>query len=136
MNTAIDPPALQPVRTGRRSVGRLGYRAEDILAQHIENLGDADQDRDPPRVDLPDDLMRVVAAHEDDNTRQHRRDECRHRLSEHMAEREKVQKANRLERLGVFLVLLHLALDRHDVGENVPVLDDYAFRFRRRAGGE
>ena len=46
-----------------------------------------------------DDLPRVVAAHEHDDARQHRRNEGRHRLAEHVAERQQVQEPNRKERL-------------------------------------
>ena len=87
-------------------------------------------------LDLPDDVVRVVAAREDDVPRQHRRHERRHRLAEHVAERQQVQEADRLERPRVLPVLRDLALDRDDVREDVAVRDDDALRLGGRAGRE
>ena len=120
----------------RACVGRPGDARSDVLAQHIQDLRDRHQHRHAPRLDLLDDLARVVSAHEDDDAGQHRRNERRHGLAEHVAERQQVQEANREERRRPFPVLQHLAFDRHDVGEHVAVRDDHAFRFGCRARRE
>ena len=41
-----------------------------------------------------------------------------------------------LERLRVFLIFLHLALNRDHVGEDIFVLNDHTFRLGRGAGGK
>ena len=64
----------------------------------------------PPRVDLPNDLVRIVAAHEHNHSREHRRDERGHRLSEHMTQGQQIEESNRTERAGVFPIFLHLAM--------------------------
>jgi hypothetical protein len=50
-----------------------------------------------------------------------------------VAQRQQVQESERQERLRVLLVLRHLALNRHDVGEDVAVGDDDALGICRRA---
>ena len=107
-----------------------------MLAQHVEDLRHADEHRHAARFDLRDDVHGVVAAHEHNDARQHRRHEGRHRLAEHVAERKQVQKAQREKRLAPLAVLQHLALDRHRVREHVAVRDDDALGFSRRARRE
>ena len=75
-----------------------GRDADDVIAQHLEDLRHAHEHRDPPRPDLPDDVVGRVAAREDDHAGQHRRHEGRHRLPEHVAERQQVQEPDRQER--------------------------------------
>jgi hypothetical protein len=104
-----------------------------MLAQDVEDLRHADEHRNPAALDLRHDLGRVVAAHENHDPGQHRRDECRHRLPEHVAQRQEVQKAEREERPAPLPILQDLAFDRHDIGEDVPVSDDHALRLRRCA---
>ena len=66
----------------------------------------------------------------------HRRNVGRHRLAEHVAERQQVDEAQRMERPRVPPVLHHLALDRDDVRQDVAVADDDALRLGRGAGRE
>ena len=113
-----------------------GSDALDVLAQHVEHLRHADEHRDAPRLDLTEDLGRAVAVREDDRAVEHRRHERRHRLPEHVAERQQVQEPDRMERPLVLPVLRDLALDRDDVREDVAVRDRHALRIGRRAGGE
>ncbi len=113
-----------------------GASAQHVLAQHVENLRHRHQHRDAPALDLRDDVARVVAAHEDDDARQHRRDEGRHRLAEHVAERQQVQEAQREERRAPLAVLQDLAFDRHDVRQHVAVGDDDALGLGGRARRE
>ena len=68
--------------------------------------------------------------------RQHRRHERPHRLSEHVAERQQIEEADRQKRPGPLPVLRDLPLDRHDVGEDVPVGDDDALGVGGGAGRE
>ena len=51
-----------------------------------------------PFPDAAHDVVRVEAAHEDDGAVDERRDVRRHRLAEHVAERQQVQEADRQER--------------------------------------
>ena len=107
-----------------------------MLAQDVEDFRHADEHRDPPCLDLRDDVRRVVAAHEHDRAGQHGGNEGRHGLSEQVAERKEIQEAKRKERPAPLSILQNLALDRHDVREDVPVGDDDAFRLSGCAGGE
>ena len=66
----------------------------------------------------------------------HRRNERRHGLSEHVAQRQQVEKSDGRERAGVAEVFLHLIFDRNNVGQNVPMRDDDALGLGGGAGGE
>ena len=140
VHAAIPPPPRGGMHP--RLVPRIADRSQrripgdHVVAQHLEHLRHADHDRDAPGADLPDDVGRGQAAREDHHAGQHRRDERRHRLAEHVAERQQVQKTDRRERSRVPAVLRDLALDRDDVREDVPVGEDHPFRFRGRAGRE
>ena len=59
-----------------------------------------------------------------------------HELAEDVAERQRVQKVERVEDALVLQVLLHLALDGVEAGEHVAVGVDDAFGFGGGAGGE
>src|SRR5437764_13840487 len=107
-----------------------------MFAQDFQNLRDRNQDGDAARVDLADDLFRTVARHEDDDAREHGRDEGGHGLAEHMAEREKVQETDGEKGAAVFEIFLDFALHRDDVGDDVAVGDDDAFGLGGGAGGE
>ena len=135
MHGAIPPPARRPVHL-RRRLGRLRRHAHEMVPQDLEDLGHAHQHRHAPIVDLPDDVVGRVAAREHHEAGQHRRDERSHRLSEHVAERQEVEESNREKRPGPLAVLRDLPLDRHDVGEEVPVGDDHALRVGSGAGRE
>jgi hypothetical protein len=97
MDLPVAPPAqrdvlflarrLQPLR-GPERPRHFRIHAQHVVLQHVEDLRHGNKDRHLPPFDLFDDLHRVVAAHEDHRTRQHRRDERRHRLAEHMAQRQ------------------------------------------------
>ena len=120
--------------SGRR---RLPARRRSTCSRSTSRIFGTDTSTEiAPRLDLRDDLARVVAAHEDHDARQHRRDERRHRLAEHVAERQQVQEAQRKERRAPLAVLEHLALDRDDVRQHVAVGDDDALRLGGRARGE
>jgi hypothetical protein len=111
---------------------RVGAR--NVFAQYLENLGHRHEHRHAPRFDLPGDVGRIEAAHEDHRTREHRRDECGHRLTEHVTERQQVEEPQWKERPSPLAVLQHLAFDRDDVREDVAMGDDDALRVSRRAG--
>ena len=83
-----------PVHAWRWRLVAFGHDPPNVLAQHLEHLRHADQDRNPPGPDLRDDVLRSKAAGEDDRSGQHRRHERRHGLSEHVAERQKIQEAD------------------------------------------
>ena len=107
-----------------------------MLPQHVQDLRDRHEDRDLPGPDLVDDVARVVAPHEHDDPGQHRRNEGRHGLAEHVAERQQVEEPDRAEWFRVAAVLDHLAFHRNDVREDVTVGDHDALRFGRRPGRE
>ena len=107
-----------------------------VLAQDFENLRHRHQHRDAARADLAQDFVRIESAHEDDHARQHRRNERRHGLAEHVAQRQQIEETDGRERARVAQVLLDLAFHRNNVGQNVPVRDDDALGFGRGAGGE
>jgi hypothetical protein len=81
-------------------------------------------------------VVRIEAAREDDHAVDHRGDAGGHGLPEHVAEREQIEESERMERLGVLPILHHLAFDRDDVRQHVPVADDDAFGLGRRARRE
>ena len=132
----VAPPAPRDVQRLFRGGGGLGHQMRDVVAQHVQDLRHADEDRHAAGPDLPDDAGRVVAAHEDGDALQHRRHEGRHRLAEHVAERQQVQEAERKEGAPVPRVLPDLALHRHDVGQHVRVRDPDAPGLGRGAGRE
>jgi hypothetical protein len=135
MDAAVLPPSPGPVHR-RRGIRSLGGDAQHVLFQHLENFGHAHQDRDPAAADLADDVLGCVASGEHDDAGEHRRDERRHRLAEHVTERKEIEKPERQERLRPLLVLRHLVLDRHDVGEDVAMADHDPLRLGGRAGGK
>ncbi len=128
VRAAIPPPAPREVLFARRRLGRLGRRPQHVLAQHVEDLRHRHQHGHAARLDLPHDVVRVEAAHEHDRARQQRRDEGRHRLAEHVAQRQQVEEPDGRKRPRVLPVLHDLVLDRHDVGQDVAMRDDHAFR--------
>ena len=135
MNPAEMPPAPHPVPRRARA-RRLRRDAQHVLAQDIEDLRYRHDDGDPPLLHLRDDVDRVVAAHEHDDAAEHRRDECRHRLPEHVAERQQIQKAERIKRRAPLPILQDFFFDGDDVREDVAMRDDDALRLGRRARGE
>ena len=75
----------------------------------------------------------VLAALEDHRAGEHRRNEDRHRLTEHVAQRQQVEKAYRREGRAYLRYFSTSLLDGHDVGQNVAVRDDNALGLGRRA---
>ena len=148
VDLAVLPPAdqeMSPARLNRtapltakatvvrRSLWRRRKGSRDhIFAQHVEDLRHGHEHRNASRFDLRNDVDRAVAAHEDDHAGNHRRNERGHRLTEHVAERQQVQKAQRIEGSSPFPMFVNLALHRNDVRQDVAVRDDDAFRLRRR----
>ena len=94
--------ALQAERRapGRRSLARR--RGAQHVLRSTSRIFGTDTSTDTRRgPDLVDDVARVVAAHEHDDAGQHRRNERRHRLAEHVAERQQVEEPDRAERFRV-----------------------------------
>ena len=93
-----------------------------VVTQHLEHLGDANQHRDSSGPDLAHDVGRVVTPHEHRHARQHRWDERGHGLTEHVAERQQVEKtqAGRTD-ARTCPVLEDLPLDGNDIGQDVVV---------------
>src|SRR5579871_4627409 len=108
----------------------------DVLAQDLENLRNRHKDRDAARMDLPDDLVGIETAHEDHDAWEHGRNEGRHGLAEHVAERQQVQETDREEGPPITAILQDFALHGNDVGEDVAVRDDDAFGFGGGTGGK
>ena len=128
--------ALQPGRLYLAGLFRRRRASQYMFAEHIEDLWDGDEYRNPAALHLVGDVAGVVAAHEDHRTGQHRRNERGHGLPEHVAERQQVQEPERAERFRVLAVLQHLAFDRDDVRKDVPVRDHHALRLGRGARRE
>ncbi len=115
---------------------RFRNLAQHVLLEHFEHLRHADEHRDAALADLTHDVVRCVAARKDDHPFEHRRHEGRHGLAEHVAERQQIEKPDRLERTNVSPVLRHLAFDRHDVREDVAMCQHHALGLRRRTRRE
>ena len=117
------PPAWNRDARGRR-LARFRPRTRRMVAQDVENLRHADEDRNSPRLDQPLDVVRVETAGEDDGPAHHRGNVGGHRLPEHMAEGQKIEKSQRVKRTRVLPVFQNLALDGNDVREHIAVADD------------
>ena len=87
-------------------------------------------------MDQVDRVARAVSRHEVDFARDNGRDECGHRLSEQMAQRQQIQKPDGRERAHVFPIFLDAFVDRFQVREDVAMRDGDAFRVASRAGSE
>ncbi len=61
VDAAVLPPALHPVHRDRE-VGRFGRDPQNVLSQHVQHLGHADQDRDAALANLPDDIFGRVGS--------------------------------------------------------------------------
>ena len=81
-------------------------------------------------------LGRIQRVLKDDGRRQQLRQKDAEELSEDVAERQQVEKAQRMKDALVLQILADLALQRLQVGQDVAVRDDDAARLGRRAGGE
>ena len=62
--------------------GHAGAGAGDVFLEDFEDLRHGDEHGDAPFPDLPDNLLRVLAALEDDDAVQHGRDEDGHGLAD------------------------------------------------------
>ena len=69
-------------------------------------------------------------------TAQKLRDEDAHKLSKDVAQRDEIQKANRMKESLPLNVLCDLSFERQQVGEQITMREQHAFRCRGRAGGE
>ena len=136
MNAAESPPAQRPMPASLRCGGGFREAMHHEIAQHFEDFRHGDHRGNFSRLDLPSDLLRAGSGHEDDGNGNQRRDEQRERLTEQMAQRKKIQDAQRLEWSGVFLILGDLARDGLQIRQQVAMGDDDAFRLGRGAGGE
>ena len=85
VDSPVAPPTSGHIRGVRRRLGHLRGNLQHVLSQHIEDLGDAHQHRDPAALNLVHDGRGAVSPHEHTDTREHRRDERSQRLTEHVA---------------------------------------------------
>ncbi len=136
MHAPVLPPARPPAHPWRRRFGRFRRHSHDVIFEDLEDLRHAYQDGDATLADLANDVVGRVAAREEDQARQHRRHERPHRLPEHVAERQQVEKADWQKRLCPLTVLGDLLFDGNDIGQYVPVGDDDALGICGGAGGE
>ena len=83
-----------------------------------------------------DHVARAIARSEENVTADHGRDESRHCLAEHVAERKQIQKADGAERTDIFAVFFDAFIDRLQIRQNVAMRNRYALRVTGRAGGE
>ena len=103
----VDAPVPPPPRGNRqpcRRVGRGRVDSDHVVAEHVQDLRHADDDRYAPLLHPADDVVRVEAAHEDDGAVHERRNVRGHRLAEQMAEGQQVEESQRQEGPRVGLV--------------------------------
>ncbi len=136
VGATVAPPAPPELLAGRGRDERFGSDAGEVFLEDFEDFGDGDEDGDAPDADVADDFGRVVAALKDNCAPSMGGMKRAMAWPEHMAQREKVQKADGREGAGVLAVFEHLALDGDDVGEDVGVGDNDAFGFGGGPGGE
>ena len=126
MHTAIVPPASRPSRTPRAYPVAASGNCRTTYSRRISRIFGTDTSTEIRRPsNLTDDLFRIISPHEHHDARQHGRYECRHGLSEHVAQRQKIQESEREERPAEATVLPDLCFHGHDIGEDVAMRDDH-----------
>ena len=108
----------------------------DLMPQQVQHLRHAHQHRDAPPVDQMQDVARTVARREEHVARNHRRDQRRHRLPKHVAQRQQIQESYGLERPHVFPVFRDAFVDGLQVRQNIAMRDGDAFGVARCSGSE
>ena len=136
MHGTVPPPSLRDAFVCRRHLAHVRVEPRDVIGEDVENLRHRYEHGNAPRLHLPHDFVRVVAADEHDGAVEHRRHERGHGLSEHVAERQQVQEADGKERFAVRRVFAHLAFHRDDVGEDVAVRQHHTLGLGCCARGE
>src|SRR5262245_4988514 len=135
MNLAIAPPsdgdAEPPMRSWRR---RQPEVPPDLLLQYLKDARYSDNHRNAIVMSDPHDLCGIQLAGEGDRAFQKHRNKQSHRLSEHMAERQQVENADRLKWFGPLSVFCDFFLKRPQVGANVAVPMHDSMRRARCAG--
>ena len=125
VNAAVLPPAGVPFPTAGRGCG-VGESGKDVVAQQIEHLGHADHHGNPTVPNQVRRLARTVTGLEENFPGDHGRNQRRHRLPEHMAQRQQVQETDGRERAHVLSILIDLMVDGFQVGQNIAVRESDA----------
>ena len=104
-----------------------------LVFQRLHQAGNSHHHRNPLVLDGAHHLARIQRVLEQHGRCQQLRQEDTQELSEDMAERQQIEKAQRMKDALVLQILADLALQRLQVGEDVAVSDDHAARLGRRS---
>ena len=118
---------------------RLAFRVDvplDFLLQRLHQPGDCHDHRDAFGLDGPHQFGGIQGVLKKDRPRQQLRQKDPQELPKHMAQRQEIQKPQRMEKPFILQVGRDLPFQRFQVGQNVAVRYDYAARFGGCTGGE
>ena len=120
VNAAVLPPADVPFPAAGRG-GGVGESCKDIVAQQIEHLGHADHHGNPAASNQVRRFARAETGLEENFPRDQGGNQRRHRLPEHMTQRQQVQETDGRERTHVLSILIDLVVDGFQVGQDIAV---------------
>ena len=107
--------------------------ALDLFLQRLQHARHRDQNRNPLASNGADDLAWFQAVLKNYRPAHELRKKNPQKLPEDVAQRQQVQKANRVDEAFVLEILLNLRLQRCHVRENIAMRDDNALGIRGRA---
>src|ERR1700728_4092115 len=138
MNTSEMPPAGPELLAYHllNFVGDAGIDSEQMRTQQIEHARYGAEHRDPLALDRLDEPLCLEARFEVNHRAQQGRNPQPHELAEHVAERQRVKKMQRVKDTLILQVLFYFLLDRIETGQDVAVGVDDALRLGGRAGCE
>ena len=131
MDTPLAPTTPSYARDAPQ-LDRFGETTQcpvNLTLQVLNDPRDADQYGNPLTPKAFDNGLGMQLRHEHHGSTQQHRDEESRRLAKHMAQRQQVQKANRLERTSIALVFVDLMQKRIQVGADVSVSVNNPFGF-------
>ena len=103
-----------------------GFEAAlDFTLERFQQSRDGDQYGYPFASDRFQQIAGIESFKKDGGSAEQRRDENRKQLAENMAQREEIEKSQRMENTLVAQVLLHFMFDRFDIGKNVGMGDHH-----------
>ena len=105
----------------------------DLIAQRLDQPRHGNQQRDALFPNRPRYFCRVQRVEKDRRPAQNLRQKNPEQLSEYMAQRQKIEKSQRMNESFVSPVLRDLLLDRRQICQQVPVRQHDAARLRRGA---
>src|ERR1019366_3805836 len=123
------PPASLPLS----AVLQIAF---DLLLQRLQHTGHTYQNRYALSPDRMDHFRRLQLFLKNYRRAQQRRQKHSQKLPKHMAQRQEVQKPQRMHEPLILHAPPHLALQRRNVREDIPMGDQHSLGFRRRARRE